>query len=66
MMDKEWNIESELELEQQRENEHIFYEVFEEHTEEEIEQYKRMAGIPFTINVLFKNIIKYNFLFSKS
>ena len=48
MMDKEWNIESELELEQQRENEHIFYEVFEEHTEEEIEQYKRMAGIPFT------------------
>ncbi len=48
IISREWNIESELKREEERENEHIFYEEFEEPTGEERLKYKRMAGIPFT------------------
>ena len=44
----QWNIEAELKREESRENEHIFYEEFEEPSGDERLEYKRMAGIPFT------------------
>ena len=31
-----------------RDNEHTFYDVFDEYTDEYITEYKRMAGIPLT------------------
>lgn len=37
-----------MRLEELRENENSFYDVFEKYTEEEIIDYKRMAGIPIT------------------
>lgn len=43
-----YSIEDALRLEELRENENSFYDVFEEYTDEEIIDYKRMAGIPIT------------------
>lgn len=51
-MERRWSflysIEDALRLEELRENENSFYDVFEEYTDEEIIDYKRMAGIPIT------------------
>ena len=43
-----YSIEDAIRLEELQENENSFYDVFEKYTEEEIIEYKRMAGIPIT------------------
>lgn len=42
------NIEDAIRLEELKDNENSFYDVFEKYTDEEIIEYKRMAGIPIT------------------
>lgn len=43
-----YNIEDAIRLEESQEYENSFYDVFEKYADEEIIDYKRMAGIPIT------------------
>lgn len=43
-----YNIEEAIRLGELQDNENSFYDVFEKYTDEEIIEYKRMAGIPIT------------------
>lgn len=43
-----YNIEEALHMEELRDNENSFYDVFEEYDEEDIIEYKRLTGIPIT------------------
>lgn len=43
-----YSIEDAIRLEELQENENSFYDVFEKYSDDEIINYKRMAGIPIT------------------